>query len=134
MSLLELQERVADAVFGEAPTPELERYRRMVRAKRRRELHDAHPLAFHHVPGEVVERYLDAPEGEFADFAAAWVTPPVRDALAAELHAGAGVYGIDLHRLRRGELAPAEPRWWLVYPGRRPVRLWRARAAREYGG
>lgn len=144
MSLLELQERIADAVLGASAPPELERFRRMVRAKRRRGLHDACPLSFHHVPCEVVDRFLDttAPdetnlsrEAEaFRAFASEQVTPPVRDALAAETLEGAGVFSIDLRRLRRGELAPCAPHWWLGIRGRRPIRLWRARPPREHGG
>ena len=137
MALRELQDLVADAVLGPSAPPELERYRRMVRAKRRRDLHDACPLSFHHVPCEVVERFFEEPDGtvaSFRAFAAACVTPPVRDALACESHAGAGVFSIDLHRLHHGELVPTEPRGWLLIPGRRPIRLWRAAPPRADGG
>jgi hypothetical protein len=124
----------AEALAGPGEAPEALAFsRRVVSAKRRRELHAACPF----VPCEVVDSFGGDP-ADFLEFAVDRVAFPVRDAvryaLARRAPRAAEVFSIDLRRLVRGELVPAAPRLWALLRGRPPIRLWRVRAPLEGGG
>lgn len=132
--MLDLQRETAEALAGPGDAPEPLRFsQRVVRAKRRRELHRACPF----VPCEVVDAFEGDPP-DFLEFAVDRVAFPVRDAVRFEIarreRAVLEVFSIDLRLLARGRLVATEPRLWLLARGRLPVRLWRARMPLEGGG
>lgn len=137
MSLLDLQRSLAEALHSANPPEPLRFSRDVVRAKRRKELHEKHPR----IPAGVVDAFVESGEADLLSFAESRVDGPTSDflrydRLVKSLGSAAAfeTFSIDLRAAERGKVVPDVPRRWLLARGVRPIRLWRTRAPLTGGG